>query len=425
MVASRRALRLSLISVIALAACAGPTVSEDAAAADADTRDASAPPADTGLDARVAPTADAGLDAAVAPDALVSSDAAGPTADGGGPGFWPPLASRGGPVLAQPYVATLTYADDGNRAALDAYTDVMVSDTEWWSATTSEYGVGALASLGSVHLTDAAPTVATEDDVRSSLVGLASAGMLPTAPDGTYDGVMYLLYFPAGASVTLAGGAAACSGWHGVHGETSGTPHLVYTLAIDCGPGRGFDHLGYLEAAASHELVEAATDPFVDSAPAYQFRGSPDDPWRIYGETTDRCVGRYRVRGGSVLARSWSNEAGAAGEDPCVPSEPGEIYYGVWTPTAIVHGAPGTTLVVPITGFARGTIPDFRVTVSTAYGRDTRPALDLSRLNEGITANLTLTLSAAATSGSSSTMVLYVGPTSNDTRNYPISVHYD
>ncbi len=400
----------------AMLGCASEPMAIDAApAADASSRDA-------GTDAATVDATDAWHHVAV--DAHVD-DAAG--TDGGvAPGYSPPLPSRGGPVISHPYVVTLTYANDANRVALDAYSDVMVAETGWWSATTSEYGVGALASLGAVHLTDDAPPSATEASIQSYLLARAADGTIPHAPDGTFDGVMALLYFPPGAAITLSDGAMACSGWHGVHGEArAGTTHLVYALAIDCGAARGFDHLGYLEAASSHELVEAATDPFVRSAPAYLVNTSVADPWMIFGETTDRCVGRYLVRGASVLARSWSNAAGAAGTDPCVPTEPGEIFYGVWTPTTTVHGAPGTTLSVPITGFARASVPDFDVAARTALGRSVGPVLGRATLNEGISTSLRLTLSSAATSGTTSVVLLTIGPAANDARNYPILVRYD
>lgn len=380
-----------------------------------------------------APTSDAfaGADAFTPPDAFMGTDAfvsdAGAASDAGLPlGYAEPLPSRGGPVLAHPSFATLTYANDTNRATLEAFGDAMGADP-WWGPTTAEYGVGPLVSLGHARLPDLAPVAASQTQIETYLLGLAAAGTLPRAADGTYDGVVYLLYFPAGAAITLSGGAAACSGWHGVHGEArSGTTHIAYALAIDCGPGRGFDALGYLEAAASHELVEAVTDPYVSTAPAYQASPSMPDRWSIYGELTDRCVGRYVVRpSGFVFARSWSNAASTAGDDPCPPSEPGEIFYGLDTPSTTVHGAAGTTLDVPLTGFARGTVPDFALQAYVAAGPNVRPSLGRATLNDGVSTNLRLTLPAGTPSGQLAWVVVLVGPAANDVRNFPILVRFD
>jgi hypothetical protein len=419
----RRALVWSSIVLLsALAGCGGAPTHVDGDLQDAGS-DASAHDAFVAADAFVA------TDAFTAPDAGASdaSTDAAADLDAGVPlGYAEPLPSRGGPVLAHPSFATLTYADDTNRTTLEAYGDAMASDP-WWGPTTAEYGVGALTSLGHVRLTDRAPTAATQAQIESYLLGLAAAGTLPRAADGTYDGVVYLLYFPAGAAITLSDGAAACSGWHGVHGEAgSGAMHIAYALAIDCGPGRGFDALGYLEAAASHELVEAVTDPYVSSAPAYQASRTTIDRWSIYGELTDRCVGRYVVRpSGFIFARSWSNAASTAGDDPCPPAEPGEIFYGVSTPSTDVHGAAGATLDLPITGFARGTVPDFPVQAYVAAGPNVRPSLGRTSLNDGMSTNLRLTLPTGTPSGQRAWVVLLIGPASNDVRNFPILVRFD
>jgi hypothetical protein len=405
-----------------MAGCGTDPLSSDAGAdAARDVHDA-ASSGDGGRDARPAidattsPDANA-LDGASAPDAIVA---------GSGPGYSDPLVSRGGPILAHPSFVTITYADDANRTAMEAYGAAMAAETAWWSATTSEYGVGPLVSLGNVRLTDVAPMAATQAEVETYLLGLATAGTLPRAADGTYDGVIYLLYLPGGARVTLSDGAMACGGWHGVHGEArTGSTRIVYALAVECGPSRGFTHLGYLEAAASHELVEAATDPYTDTMPAYASDPRVAEPWSIFGETTDRCVGQYLQQGADVFARSWSNVASLAGTPPCVPVPSGEVYYGVYTPMTTLHGAPGTTLEVPITGFARATVPDFRVTVRDYYGAAVMPTLDVARLNEGVSTTMHLTLPASARAGSASWVLLNVGPASNDTRNYPLLVIYD
>jgi hypothetical protein len=218
----------------------------------------------------------------------------------------------------------------------------------------------------------------------------------------------------------------ACTGWHGVHGEArSATDRLVYALALDCGAGRGFDHVGYLEAAASHELLEAATDPFVDSAPAYATAPTAPGPWSIFGELTDRCVGQYLQRTGYVLARNWSNAAARAGDDPCVPVPAGDVFYGVWTPATTVHAAPGATITLQLTGFARGPVADFGVRAYAAAGFDTAPTLSRATLNAGVSATLRLTIPAGVSSGSAAWVVLLVGPDDGDSRNDPIMVLVD
>lgn len=408
------------VGVLGLSLAAGCTSTpavppEDAAAADAATPSDAGVPDDAALDTGGA------ADVGSVPDAGASY-----------PGY-DPLPSRGGPVLASPSFVTLTYADEPNRDVIEAFGDAMANDP-WWGPAVSEYGVGPLTSLGNVRLTDAAPTSTTQAEVETYLVSLADAGMLPHAADGTYDGIVAMLYFPATSSVTLTDGAASCSGWHGVHGEIVGRVHLVYALSVTCPGARGFDEIGYLEAAASHELEEAVTDPSVDAAPAYQVASRPIGPWSIYGELTDRCVGSYLRRTGYVLARNWSNVAAATpGADPCVPAPDGDVFFSLTTPSTTVHGPAGATIDVPLTGWTAGAIPDFLVRTSEAAGFRTSPRLDRSRLNDGVGTTLHVTIPAGTRSGSAGWVVLLTSPDygtdtsreSGESHNFPILVIAD
>jgi hypothetical protein len=77
--------------------------------------------------------------------------------------------------------------------------------------------------------------------------------------------------------------------------------------------------------STSHELVEAATDPFYYTKPAFSSADVEHAAWTLatVGEVADMCEFESKdgVRLGSFLAqRSWSNAAAAAGHDPCVPA---------------------------------------------------------------------------------------------------------
>jgi hypothetical protein len=336
-----------------------------------------------------------------------------------------PLVSRGGPVLAHPQIVTVTYANEPNRDAIERFGTALTTDP-WWTPAVSEYGVGPVTLLGKVRLADSAPTFATQAEIASYLADRVMDGTLPRNPDGTTDGIVYMLYFPQGSRVALDGGMVSCGGWHGVHDEvTIGTTKIVYALSVDCGPGRGFDALGYLEVAASHELMESVTDPFPKSAPAYETAPDNHDPWSMFGELTDRCVGQYLRRSGYALARNWSNAAAARGEDPCAPAPDGSVYYNVTARTPKLHGAAGTTLDVPITGWSAAPVADFQVVPYEVLGFDTMAQLGATQLNNGETTTLRLTIPAGLASGTRSWLELLIGPNDGDLRTFPMTVTVD
>ncbi|MFO0614971.1 MAG: hypothetical protein U0414_20445 [Polyangiaceae bacterium] len=97
----------------------------------------------------------------------------------------------------------------------------------------------------------------------------------------------------------------------------------------------GETRIDTLTSTASHEYIEAATDPF----PYKDAALAQTDVQHIYwlfalggGETADMCAQNpnafvkfpgfdYKVQ------RSWSNVAAKASHDPCQPALPGHVYF--------------------------------------------------------------------------------------------------
>ena len=89
--------------------------------------------------------------------------------------------------------------------------------------------------------------------------------------------------------------------------------------------------------AASHELIEAATDPHpADMLTWYGYQ----DAWWGAG----RRRGGRRLRGarlgpdanGNPVTRAWVNSAAKASRDGCQPEAPGEIFFAAAVPTDTV-----------------------------------------------------------------------------------------
>jgi hypothetical protein len=82
----------------------------------------------------------------------------------------------------------------------------------------------------------------------------------------------------------------------------------------------------------THELVEAATDPFID---AYSVMDPDHVIWGLFpgAEVGDLCEMEYlsyqRLLGVNLVARFWSNASAAAGHDPCVPPIPAPYFNAV------------------------------------------------------------------------------------------------
>jgi hypothetical protein len=286
----------------------------------------------------------------------------------------PHVVTLGGPVIASPKLVPVFFSDANvteRASAIDFLS--RVGATDYWAATTSEYGVGPAVALAPVLLTEAAPGSIDDTAIQAWLAtnlapssgtggggtggagggatdagaegGDADAGAGPVwpAPDAN---TLYVLHYPGTTRITLDSGTS-CENFGGYHNSASvNGQNVAYAVIPTCSDFDGLHGINAITGAASHELIEAVTDPYPQVDPAYV---EPDDAhvfWEAAlggGEVGDMCAQfpgvfttfaelPYKVQ------RTWSNASASAGHDPCVPELPGEVYF---------NAAPALTDAIP------------------------------------------------------------------------------
>src|SRR6185437_13055959 len=143
------------------------------------------------------------------------------------------------------------------------------------------------------------------------------------------ESTIYTLFYPSGVNVSALGGVT-CQAFQGYHDSFPlGGGDVIYAIVPRCPPPpvQGVTDADQMTAEASHELVEAATDPLPSSKPAYVTVDAPSHAWELLGggEIGDLCAGFgdvfYKPTGfDNLVQRVWSNAAAAAGHDPCQPN---------------------------------------------------------------------------------------------------------
>lgn len=251
----------------------------------------------------------------------------------------PPVAvDSGGPVLASPKIVPVYFSNDD--ASVDATLvdfTTKIGSTTYWTAL-SEYGVGPATCGSSVALVEAAPSTIDDSAIQTWLAGKLDANdpAWPAADANT----VYVLFYPATTTITI-GGASSCSAFGGYHNSVQldashGSQNVAYAVLPRCATFGSLTGLDAGTAAASHELVEAATDPYPNVSPAYAQVDGPDLAWALTfggGEIGDLCAQqtssftKFADLPSYTVQRFWSNTSAAAGHDPCVPSLPGEVYF--------------------------------------------------------------------------------------------------
>jgi hypothetical protein len=260
-------------------------------------------------------------------------------------------------VIASPKVVVATWSDDPYRDDIEAFYPAFAASTQW-AAQTSEYGVGALAVGTPIHLPGNAPSSYTDEDVQMLLM----TQLGPSAPWGPADPSTVYTFVIEESTSFDAQGEDCCSAFGGYHGDVLvGSVDVPYAVLCECPPGTlAGGTLDGLTGAASHELIEAATDAYpYDGASGYTAPGPPFAGW-IYatgGEVADLCELATTAFWtptalGYAVQRTWSNAAAAAGHDPCVSDGTTPYYQTLPATDATIPFGGGDPFSSTVTGFA-------------------------------------------------------------------------
>ncbi|MHB8420339.1 MAG: hypothetical protein ACYDCL_19885 [Myxococcales bacterium] len=306
---------------------------------------------------------------------------------------WPLVPNQGNGVLTSPNLVVLTYSDDPNAASLQADAAWM-ADGGYLPLVAGQYGVGD----GTVQFVDLGPssgaptgTTTNPNAFPSYFQSLFNAGTLPA--DALEN--LYILYLPSSWADTQSFCQSA-GGYHTYFVEPNGEAP-VYAIIPNCqGP------LSEIEYAASHEVIEAATDPYIGS-----WTMSPDSPWYyLGGELGDMCAYVSQdVNGPYTATLIWSNQQAAAGGIPCQPWPAGSTYVSLLAPTTMATALPGSNAQVTVTGFASAPYPAWNVTANdnpVGWAQfATSPNLSSSTIAAGQPLTVTLSVPASALGGQS------------------------
>jgi hypothetical protein len=233
----------------------------------------------------------------------------------------PQAQTTGGPVVASPKFVAVSFAGDSSQSDIDGFVAGVVASSYWTSAV-AEYGVGAASAPPVVHSTDKPAAMVDDSDVIAWLKAHIG-NTLPAADSST----IYTLFYPAGVTVTFGGGVS-CSAFNGYHNDYQDTTgkYVTYIVLPRCPPPvSSITTFDFLTATASHEFIEAATDPLPQDMPAWN--AVDQIGFGLVGggaEIGDLCAAFpssfYRPAGLPYLVqRVWSNAAAAANHDPCQP----------------------------------------------------------------------------------------------------------
>jgi hypothetical protein len=331
------------------------------------------------------------------------------------------VAGDSSAVLTSPIVRPITWDSDVNRTYIEQFIREYAASAAW-PTQVSEYGVGALSEGEPVHLSGAPAASVTSGQLEAMLRANLGAGLPWGPPDPQ---TLYSFFVPDGTIVHDPAIGACCTDYDGFHSDTTvGGMDVPYAVQCQCPgfDGPDFTNLQQLTIVASHETVEAVTDPHYAVNPAFSQTDDAHAAWTIVtgGETADMCTfadDSFFLPAGMIddASRIWSNNEAALGHDPCVsegmspyyqaiPADADSIavmYYGTWPTkgTKIANGATGT---IALTLFANPDSGPYKVVLEdfNSYWNGSTQLLQFTQpggqYNPGDTINVTTKVLATA-----------------------------
>ncbi len=278
------------------------------------------------------------IDDAAADDA---SDAepidAGPDIDNGKPSDTypafkpevPQVVTTGGPILTHTRIVPAFFPNDDFQTQT---TDFLAkyAPSPNWPLVMSEFGVIDATVTAPVAIGEVAPGAIDDADIKTWLAGKLDGTHLEwPVPD---DGTVYVLFYPASTKITLMN-SASCQQFGGYHNDVAlkNGKKVAYAVIPRC-----LGTFNTRTVVLTHELVEAASDPYPNLMPAYQALDEKHFAWMLTssgGEIGDMCendpLANYQVPdlGLAIIQRSWSNKSAKAYHDPCLPLLPNRVYF--------------------------------------------------------------------------------------------------
>lgn len=293
----------------------------------------------------------------------------------------PSAETLGGPVLARPRIQPIYFKGFPYPTDIETFA-ARLSASTYWSTVVSEYGVGALVAAPGYATAMTVPATVTENSLPELLAAALTEG---AATVGAARGdTVYAMFFGPTTNLLIQGQTFCDSGApSSYHDELMiGTMPVAVAIIPTCNVlanAPSVTGVGVLTLALSHELVEAVTDPLVNSHPAYSGIDRDHILWAIAirgAEVGDLCENEQPLAVtpadlGYPVQRIWSNASAKAGTGPCVPVPPGEMFFQAIAEMSdhATYLAPSSeTVSVPVMNAGVGLSTSARVSFRTGMG---------------------------------------------------------
>jgi hypothetical protein len=313
------------------------------------------------------------------------------------------LTYYGGPVISNVKIVSVFWNSSvTQQSTITGFYGAVTNSAyfDWlseYNTPTQTIGRGTLAQT----VTDSgAPTGnITDAQIQTEINRLITNGTV-IAPDAN---TLYMMHFPPGTNITASDGSKSCVQFCAYHGTYTRNGKYVYYGVIPdlggaCATGCGTStQANNTTSVASHEMIEAVTDPAVGVATNL---ASPLGWYdNTNGEIGDICNAQQGTIAGYTVQKEWSNTSKACIVSKTVAPPPANDFTISASPTSktIADGSASTVTVT--TALSAGTAGSVSLAVSGLPSGVTG-SFSPASVTAGASSTLTLTASATAAAGS-------------------------
>ena len=342
------------------------------------------------------------------------------------------LTYRGGPILAHVKVFTVYWGKNvqfsgTGTQSLDAFYKAVVASPhyDWLNEykTTSQPMLGRGSFLGTYAYTTGATGTIDDTDIQAALGTLIDQGKLPK-PDAD---TLFAIHFAPGISITQQG-QASCQVFCAYHGSTThGGSKIFYSVNPDqggsCAGGCGTDPslFNNTTSVASHELVEATTDPDVGENVLSWYNDSQGEIGDICnGKQCKGTTGTTGCPGSYTVQLEWSN-----GHNACIAVDPTLVvndFSAAVAPTSITVPVGGMTTAMLSLTKTSGNADNVKLSASSVTNL-TVSFMPTSATSDGGKSTITVAASPSAMAGTMATVtVTATGTASTHTVDIPVMI---
>lgn len=358
---------------------------------------------------------------------------AAPTTNGleGSAFSFPRVINVGGQTIAHPIVQPIVFDGDPSTESIADFTR-KVAVSSYWQGIGAEYGVSAIAPRTPISVAEAPATSVAAKQIETWLRDRLAS---PSQPLGPVDpSTLYIVYEPAGTTVTAPELGSSCVDFGGYHGEIDVNGVAVgYAVVPRC------SDLDTLTVSASHEMFEWATNPFPKTRPAYARVDDAHAAWNVVmvGEIADLCtfLDRQNVAPADIgyrVQRQWSNALSQVGSFPCAPYDGIPNFQAIPDTPDFIGAERGIvvpkngTRTVPVRLYSDiATTGDLTLKVLTKdawYGRVASGGIGATLSTTKASAGSVISLSITASAGATDDVIILFARSGAATHLWPVHV---